>query len=161
MFSDPQFWVAAAFIVFIIAVFNPIRKTLKTSLDSKITEIKKSIEEAENLKNETQVTLSNIKKRQNEVQLEIESIHKNAKEKIKNIENEAQEKLKEQINKKELLAEAKINQLIRDSNNLIKKQISDTAVEASIVILQKKLDEKSKLNLINESIKDLGEVLKN
>ena len=101
MFSDPQFWVAAAFIVFIIAVFNPIRKTLKNSLDSKITEIKKSIEEAENLKNETQVTLSNIKKRQNEVQLEIESIHKNAKEKIKNIENEAQEKLKEQINKKE------------------------------------------------------------
>ena len=105
--------------------------------------------------------MSNIKKRQNEVQLEIESIHKNAKEKIKNIENEAQEKLKEQINKKELLAEAKINQLIRDSNNLIQKQISDTAVEASIVILQKKLDEKSKLNLINESIKDLGEVLKN
>ena len=51
--------------------------------------------------------MSNIKKRQNEVQLEIESIHKNAKEKIKNIENEAQEKLKEQINKKELLAEAK------------------------------------------------------
>ena len=40
MFSDPQFWVAAAFIVFIIAVFNPIRKTLKNSLDSKITEIK-------------------------------------------------------------------------------------------------------------------------
>ena len=43
MFSDPQFWVKLrAFIVFIIAKLNPIRKTLKTSLDSKITEIKKA-----------------------------------------------------------------------------------------------------------------------
>ena len=161
MFTDPQFWVAAAFFVFIIAIFNPIRKTLKSSLDNKIAEITKSIEEAENRKNETQVTLSNLKKRQNEVQLEIENIHKITKEKIKYIETEAQERLKDQIKKKELLAEAKIDQLIRDSNNLIQKQISNNAIEASIIILQKKLDQELKLNLINESIKDLGAVLRN
>ena len=161
MFSDPQFWVAVAFFVFIIAIFNPIRKNLKSSLDNKIAEITNSIEEAENLKNETQITLSNLKKRQNEVQMEIENIHKITKEKIKVIEIEVQEKLKDQIKKRELLAEEKINQLIRDSNNLIKKQISNTAIEASMVILQKKLDQELKLNLIDESIKDLVAVLRN
>ena len=62
MFVDPQFWVAIAFIIFIVAVFNPIRKMLGTTLNSKIQDIKNSIEEAENIKNETQNTLSDLKK---------------------------------------------------------------------------------------------------
>ena len=62
MFSDPQFWVAVAFILFILVTFNPIRKILVKSLDTKIDDIKKSIDEAEQLKNEAQVTLSEIKK---------------------------------------------------------------------------------------------------
>ena len=61
MFVDPQFWVAIAFIIFIVAVFNPIRKMLGTTLNSKIQDIKNSIEEAENIKNETQNTLSDLK----------------------------------------------------------------------------------------------------
>ena len=65
MFSDPQFWVAVAFVAFIAVIFNPVRKILTTNLDSQIKDIKDKIEEAENLKNETQGTLSEVKKRQN------------------------------------------------------------------------------------------------
>ena len=36
MFSDPQFWVAVAFIAFIAAIFNPARKILTTNLDKQI-----------------------------------------------------------------------------------------------------------------------------
>ena len=39
MFVDPQFWVAIAFIIFVVAVFNPIRKILGTTLNSKIQSI--------------------------------------------------------------------------------------------------------------------------
>ncbi|MEC7745375.1 MAG: hypothetical protein VX534_02920 [Pseudomonadota bacterium] len=79
MFVDPQFWVAIAFVIFVAAIFNPVRKILGTTLNSKIQDIKNSIEEAENIKNETQNTLSDLKKRQNDVQIEIENIHKDAK----------------------------------------------------------------------------------
>ena len=103
MFVDPQFWVAIAFIIFVVAVFNPIRKMLGTTLNSKIQDIKNSIEEAENIKNETQNTLSDLKKRQNDVQIEIENIHKDAKEKIQILESQAEEKLKEKIDKRNLL----------------------------------------------------------
>ena len=58
MFSDPQFWVALAFVVFVIAIFNPVRKLLSSSLDTRIKEIKDSIDQAEDLKNETQANLS-------------------------------------------------------------------------------------------------------
>ena len=43
MFSDPQFWVAVAFVAFIAAVFNPVRKILTTSLDAQIKDIKNKI----------------------------------------------------------------------------------------------------------------------
>jgi F-type H+-transporting ATPase subunit b len=159
MFSDPQFWVALAFAIFVIALFNPVRKILSTSLDSKIKEIKDSIDEAENLKNETQITLSDIKKRQNKVELEIKKIHSNAK--IKIIESEATEKLNEKTNKREQLAKTKIEQMARDANLSIQNNISQTAIAATIAVLEKKLNQDDKKNLINQSIKDFATVQKN
>ena len=90
MFSDPQFWVAVAFVAFIAAIFNPVRKILTSSLDTQIKDIKNKIDEAENLKNETQTTLSEIKKRQNDVQIEIQDIHKDAEKKVKQLEENAE-----------------------------------------------------------------------
>ena len=161
MLSDPQFWVAIAFIIFIIAIFNPVRKILTSSLDAKINEIKVSIEEAENLKNETQVILGEIKKRQNEVELEIKDIHAKSKETIKNLDSQAQKKLSEQITKRELVAKAKIDQMLRDANISIQHHITRTSIEAAVKLLEKKLNQEEKQVLINQSITDIGLVLKN
>ena len=161
MLSDPQFWVAIAFIIFVILIFKPIKKILSTSLDKKIKEIKDSIEEAENLKSETQVTLSEIKKRQNDVQIEIENINSNSKDKIKNLKSQAEKKLNEQISKRELLATAKVDQMTRDANTQIQQHISQTAINAAITLVEKKLNEDEKQNLINQSIKELNTVFKN
>tara|TARA_B110000438_G_C15601840_1_gene558373 strand:+ start:72 stop:557 length:486 start_codon:yes stop_codon:yes gene_type:complete len=160
MISDPQFWVAVAFIIFVIVVFNPVRKILTSSLDLKIIEIKNSIQEAEDLKTETQIVLSDIKKRQNEVKSEIELLHKNADEKIKIIEIQSNQKLKDLLLKKEMLAEDKIKQIARDANISIQKNISQTSIEATITILKQKLNETDKKNLINASIKELSSVIK-
>ena len=161
MLSDPQFWVAIAFVIFIISIFNPVKKILSSNLDNKINEIKNSIEEAENLKDETQITLSNIKKRQNEVELEIKEINAKAKEMIQILESDFKEKFNELSVKKEILAKAKIEQLGRDVNLSIQKYISQTSIESTINILEKKINQDEKQNLINNSIKELKLVLKN
>ena len=161
MFSDPQFWVAVAFVAFIAAVFNPVRKMLTTSLDAQIKDIKNKIEEAENLKNETQVSLSEIKQRQNDVQSEIQTILKEAENKVKQIEQLAEDKLKDQIAKRQLLAEVKIEQLTRDANNLIQTHITSSAIDATISILQQKLNNEEQQKLIDRSIQELGSALKN
>ena len=161
MFSDPQFWVAVAFFAFIAAIFNPVRKILTSNLDAQITDIRNKIDEAENLKNETQTTLSEIKKRQNDVQIEIQDIHKDAEKKVKQLEVNAEAKLKDQIAKRQVLAEAKIDQLTRDANNLIQSHISSTAIAATISILQQKLNNQEQQKLIDKSIEELGSALKN
>jgi len=74
MFSDPQFWVAVSFFLFIAAIFNPVRKILKSSLDLQINDIKNKLSEAENLKLEAQNTLSELKNREAEVEKEIQKL---------------------------------------------------------------------------------------
>ena len=161
MFSDPQFWVAVAFFTFIAVIFNPIRKILTNNLDAQIKDIKKNIDEAENLKNETQTTLSEIKKRQNDVQIEIQDINSEAEKKVKQLEEKAESKLKDQIAKRQVLAEAKIDQLTRDANNTIQSHISSTAIAATISILQQKLNKQEQQKIIDKSIEELGSALKN
>ena len=161
MFSDPQFWVFIAFIIFIGVIFNPVRKTLSTGLDNKIQEIKDSINQAEKVKNDSQITLSEIKKRQNEVKGEIDLIEQEAKEKITIIEKSAHTKLIDQINKRNALASVKIDQMTRDANTEIQKYITQIAISATVNILEKKLNYKEKQNLINQSVNELGSALKN
>ena len=161
MFSDPQFWVFIAFIIFIGIIFNPIRKVLSVGLDNKIKDIKDSINQAEKLKNDTQQSLSEIKKRQNEVKIEIKNIQEETKQKILLIEDNNQTKLKEQMNKRSELAQIKIEQLTREANSEVQQYIAQTAITATIDILEKKLNEKQKQDLINQSIAELNTVLKN
>ena len=161
MFSDPQFWVFIAFIIFAGVIIKPVRKILSINLGNKIQEIKNSIDQAEKIKNDAQLTLGEIKKRQNEVKGEIDSIRQEAKERIAIIEKNAHTKLTDQINKRNALASIKIDQMIRDANTEIQKHITQIAISAAVNILEKKLNDKEKQNLINQSVNELGSALKN
>ena len=161
MFSDPQFWVFIAFIIFIGVMIKPVRRILSINLGNKIKEIKDSIDQAEKIKNEAQLALSEIKKRQNEVKGEIDLIEKKAKEKITMIEKNAHSNLIDQINKRNALASVKIDQMTRDANTEIQKHITQISISATVNILEKKLNDNEKQNLINQSGSELGSTLKN
>ena len=161
MFSDPRFWVFIAFLIFIGVMIKPVRKILSINLDDKIQEIKDSIDQAEKIKNDAQIALSETKKRQNEVKGEIDLIEHKAKEKITMIEKNAHTKLIDQINKRNTLTSAKIDQMTRDANTKIQKHITQIAISATVNILEKKLNDKEKQNLINQSVNELESVLKN
>ena len=161
MFSDPQFWVAVSFILFIVGIFNPVRKILTSSLDGQINEIKNKIDESENIKNEAQKTLSELKKREQEVEIEIKILSDNAAIKIVELEEQSKQTLKDQIEKRKILAENKIDQLVRDANLSIKNYISSTAINTTIHILNNNLTDEKKSSLISESIKEMNSVLKN
>ena len=161
MFSDPQFWVFIAFIIFIGAMIKPVRKIILINLGDKIQKIKDSIDQAEKIKNDAQLTLSEIKKRQNEVKGGIDLIEQEAKEKITIIEKNAHTKLIDQINKRNALASVKIDQMTRDANTEIQKHITQIAISATVNILEKKLNDKEKQNLVNKSVNELESTLKN
>ena len=161
MFSDPQFWVAVSFILFIAAIFNPVRKILTSSLDAQIKDIKNKIDEVENLKNEAQKALDELKERETKVEKEIQNLNLESEKRIAELKDISTTKLTDQIEKRKKLAENKIEQLVRDTNNSIKNYISSVAIEATINILRKNLSNDKKSSLIKESITEFNSVLKN
>ena len=160
MFSDPQFWVAVSFFLFILAIFNPVKKILISSLDSQINEIKTKINEAENIKNEAQKTLSELKTRENEVEGEINELKLNSEKKISELNELYSKKLTDQIEKRKLLAENKMEQFVRDTNISIKNYITNVAIETTVSILKNNLSSDKKSSLVDDSIKELNNVLK-
>ncbi len=160
MFSDPQFWVAVSFIIFIGVIFNPVRKVLTSSLDSQINEIKNKIEESEKIKLEAQNTLSELKTREAEVGKEIKELKINSEKKISELKELSSKKLTEQIEKRKLLAENKIDQLVRETNLSIKNYIADASIDATTYLLFNNLTDNNKSDLINESLVDLNNILK-
>ncbi len=161
MFSDPQFWVAVSFFLFIIAIFNPVRKVLISSLDTQINEIKNQIKEAEDIKNEAQKILSDLKIRQGSVEKEIQELKSNSDSKIAELKKLSSQKLRDLITKRKIVNESKIDQLIRDTNLSIKNHITNIAIEASTNIFKNNLTDQKKSNLINDSIQELNSILKN
>ena len=161
MFSDPQFWVAVSFILFIAAIFNPVRKILTSSLDAQIKDIKNKIDEVENLKNEAQKALDELKERETKVEKEIQNLNLESEKRIAELKDISTSKLTDQIEKRKILAENKIEQLVRDTNNSIKNYISSVAIEATKNILIQNLNKDKKSALIKESIIEFNSVLKN
>ncbi len=161
MFSDPQFWVAVSFILFIAAIFNPVRKILTSSLDAQIKDIKNKIDEVENIKNEAQKALDELKDRETKVEKEIQNLNLESEKRIAELKNISTSKLTDQIEKRKILAENKIEQLVRDTNNSIKNYISSVAIEATKNILIQNLNKDKKSALIEESITEFNSVLKN
>ena len=160
MFSDPQFWVAVSFILFIAAIFNPVRKILTSSLDAQIKDIKNKIDEVENLKNEAQKALDELKERETKVEKEIQNLNLESEKRIAELKDISTSKLTNQIEKRKILAENKIEQLVRDTNNSIKNFILSVAIDATRNILLQNLSKDKKSTLIEESITELNSVLK-
>ena len=161
MFSDPQFWVAVSFILFIAAIFNPVRKILTSSLDAQISDIKNKIDEVENLKNEAQKALDELKERETKVEKEIENLKLESEKRIADLKNMSSSKLAVQIEKRKVLAENKIEQIVRDTNNSIKNYISSVAIGATRNILLQNLSKDKKSDLIEKSITEFNSALKN
>ena len=161
MFSDPQFWVAVSFILFIAAIFNPVRKILTSSLDAQINDIKNKLDDVENIKNEAQKALDELKEREAKVEKEIQNLKLESEKKIAAFKDTSASKLTDQIEKRKILAENKIEQLVRDTNSTIKNYISSVAIEATRNILIQNLTKDKKSDLIEESITEFNSVLKN
>ena len=161
MFQDPQFWIFIAFIIFVIVIFNPVKKILILTLDTKISEIKKNIDDAEKIKNDAQHTLSEIGKKQSQVSKEIEKIDNDTASKIIQLEKNTLLSINDQIRKRKELAETKIEQMTLEANLEIKNFVITSSIQAIIELLKNNLSKDEKQNLIEKSFNDLNTIFKN
>ncbi len=63
LLSDPTFWVAISFVIFVLLAAKPAWKFITSALDAKIEEIREKIEEATKLREEAQEMLAEYKRK--------------------------------------------------------------------------------------------------
>mgnify|MGYP001171663407 FL=1 len=158
-FSDPQIWVAISFILFFLLFGKFIWKKFSSFLDKKILEIKNDIDEAKNLHNEAKDLLAAENKKIQDLDLLVKEIIDNRKNKSYEILRENTKKIEAQIELLEKEAKEKIKVIENQTIDEIKLDIISRASSIAEKVLKSELSENNQLSIIEKSIEQTKKVL--
>jgi F-type H+-transporting ATPase subunit b len=155
LMHDPTFWTAIAFVIFVVALFKPIKKALLAGLDSRIAQIRSEVEEAQRLREEAQALLASYQRKQREAAQEAENIVKQAKEDAALHRAETEKAMEELLKRQEAMAVEKIAQ----AEAAAVQEVRDIAVDLAIAATEKILAEKVRGDLSDRLVdRAIGEL---
>jgi len=109
---DASFWVAISFLVFcIFLIYKKIPQLISQNLDDQIEDIKKNIEEAKNLKKNSEDLLLEYKKKITSAESQKNNIIKNHIQETEHLLKDIESKFKLSVENKKKTAEQKIEQM--------------------------------------------------
>ena len=151
---DATFWVAISFVIFcLIIIYKKIPQVINNLLDNKINEIKAEIDNAKNLKYESEQLLQKYKNKIEEAHTESNNIINSEKKETEIFIKESENKFEQLIANKKKSLEQKLEQMrikaIKDIQNIsnkialeaVKKIVSNSANDEKMKsVNQKNLD---------------------
>ena len=109
MFSEPEFWVAVAFVILMgVLGYVGVHRTVLKALDNRAARIKAELDEARRLKDEAAKLLAEYKARHAKAEAEAQDIIASAKAEAERIAAEAKTKLEDFVARRTKTAESKI-----------------------------------------------------
>ena len=155
LINDPTFWVAIAFVLFVIAVFKPIRGAMLGGLDAKIAEIRQEVEEAEKLREAAQSLLANYQRQQRQALQDAENIVIRARQEAERHRAEGEEAMKEMVRRQEEQARDKIAQAEAAAIQEVRAMSVELAMKAAEKLLTDRLTGAEGVRLIDQSIEEI------
>ena len=156
MFNDPTFWVATAFVGFILVlVYLKVPGNVGAQLDKRADKIKSDLDEAEALYKEAQDLLATYQKKQRDAAKEAEQIADHAKEEAARMLEEGRQRLAETLARREQLAVERIAQAEAAAIDEVRIKTVDIAMDATREILVKGIAASKSDSLIDAAIKEL------
>jgi F-type H+-transporting ATPase subunit b len=155
-FHSPEFWVAVAFILFIVLAGRPIFRAVAGQLDARAARIKAELEEAQRLRDEAQTLLADYQRKQREAMKEAEEILAHARDEAARLKTEAAANLATTLERREKMAIDKIAQAEAQALKEVRNEAIDIAVAAAERVLAKAVDESRQAALVDQAIGELG-----
>ena len=159
---DATFWVAISFVIFcLIIIYKKIPEVINNLLDNKINEIQSEIDNAKNLKKESEQLLLKYKRKIEEAHTEGGQIINSEKKETEIFIKESENKFEQLIANKKKSLEQKLDQMrikaIKDIQNIsnkialeaVKKIISNSTNDEKMKAVNQKNLEKIFVNLKN------------
>ncbi|MEH0198216.1 F0F1 ATP synthase subunit B [Caulobacter sp. CCNWLY153] len=136
-FSNPEFWVLAALVIFfgLLVVLKVLPGALFGALDGYAAKIQAELAEAQQLREEAQALLAEVKAQREESERQALAMIEAAKADAIRLEAEAKEKLEEQITRRAEMAERKIAQAEAQAAADVKAAAVDLAAQAAEAVL--------------------------
>ena len=162
MTVDATFWVSISFFIFLGGlVYLKVPQKINNSLNSKIDDIKKELDEAEKLKDEAKDLLSDYENKIDKSKKETQQIINLAKKKSEKTILEKTKNFYQMMDVRKKSAEQKIIQM---KNNAL-KDIKDISVKISIEavkhLIEKSVDKNKLEKLYEKSLDETKTALKN
>ena len=158
-FSDPKHWVYLAFFIFIALAWKPVYRALGKALDARASRIKAELDEARNLREETQRLLADHQRKQREAMKEAEDIIAHARSEADRLRREASANLDAAIARREKMALDKIAQAEAQAVADVRNHAIDIAMAAAGRLLKEKVDARKGDELVDAAIAELDRKL--
>tara|TARA_B100001123_G_C15061015_1_gene927585 strand:- start:121 stop:618 length:498 start_codon:yes stop_codon:yes gene_type:complete len=161
MTIDATFWVAISFFIFLGGlVYLKVPQKINDSLDSKINEIKKELEEAEKLKNESKNLLSEYENKIDKSKKETKEIINKAKKESEQNIIEKTERFHQMMDERKKNTEIKILQMKKNAIRDIKNASIKISIEAVEKLISNSIDKSKLENFYNKSLDEVKTALK-
>ncbi len=160
MFSEPEFWVAVAFVILmgVFAYFGIHRTVLKT-LDHRRDRIKAELDDARRLKEEAARLLAEYRARHASAEREAQDIIEAAKAEAERIASEARAKMEDFVVRRTKTAESKIALAEAQALADVRAAAADAAVMAASTILSQSVQGPIADDLLAKGIAEVREKL--
>ncbi len=153
-FSDPQVWVAIAFLLFFIAFGKMIWIASMKVLDSQILLVKNELNEANKIHMDAKDLVAKYNKQLTKLESNsIQEIEESNREAQKIIEK-SNLRLEESILRLEKLTIEKINNAEKEAVNIVKKDITEIAISLASHSLKNGLVKEDHAKLISDSLNE-------
>jgi F-type H+-transporting ATPase subunit b len=138
MFTQPETWVAIAFVILMVLfAYLGIHKTVLTALDHRSQRIRAELDDAKRLKEEAAKLLGEYQTRRASAEREAEEIVANARAEAERIATEAKAKMEDFVARRTKTAESKIALAEAQALADVRAAAANAAVEAASTILSK------------------------
>jgi len=153
--QDSSFWVSAAIIVTVGALYPKAARAITAKLDSRAEAIREQIEEARKLREEAQSVLAEYQRKQRSAAEEAEQIVEAAKREAARIREQMEADLERTIERRKQQALDRIAQTEAQAVEEVRNLAVDVALAATEKLIQSELSQEHAAKLVDDSIKDL------
>lgn len=156
MLSQPEFWVAVAFVVLVgIFIYVGVPGVVTKALDHRADRIKAELDDARRLKEEAAALVADYKARYASAEREAQDIVTNAKADAERIAVEAKARMEDFVARRTKAAETKIAQAEAQALADVRAAAADAAVTAASQILTKSVSGSVADDLLAKGIQDV------
>ena len=160
MLSDPSFWVAIAFLIFVgLLGYLGVHRQVTKALDNRAERIKAELDEARRLKDEAMALLQEYQRRREAAEGEAQSIVTEARAEAGRLAVEAKAKAEEFVTRRTKMAEQKIAQAEAQAVADVRAAAADAAVAAAEHLLTQQAKGEVAAELIAKGVEDVRKKL--